>query len=218
MSRDVNKSLYRGSRLEYELEIELIRQFYTEDRSFRIDNGEGGYEFATYSNKNLVAQDVQNPDGTTRHKRSIFDISISAEKNSPFSRAAQNETAKEMYQLGFFTPGNELASLVCIDMMEFEGKEKIKQAIQENGTIMQQYQQMANLIVQTMPQMAAQIGLISPEEAVAGANAMPSATEGEQILGKGTAEERAARKTAEGGRENTRMENARKRAREGASI
>ena len=34
----------------------------------------------------------------------MFDIVVSAEKKSTFSRLSQNETAKECYQLGFFAP------------------------------------------------------------------------------------------------------------------
>ena len=36
----------------------------------------------------------------------VFDIVVSAEKKSTFSRLSQNETAKECYQLGFFAPQN----------------------------------------------------------------------------------------------------------------
>lgn len=212
LSRDVNKTLYRAAKEEYELEIELARQFYTEDRTFRIDDGQGGYEFATYSTQNFTNQDVMFPDGTTRHRRAVFDIKVSAEKSSPFSRAAQNETAKELYQLGMFAPENATAALVCIDMMEFEGKEKVKQQIQQNNMVMQQYNQMAQLIVQTMPQMAAQLGLISAEEAVA--QAQPMQRGGSDALGRGTAEERAARKSTD----TTRTSNARKRARQASEV
>lgn len=210
LSRDVNKNLYRAAKKEYELEIELIRQFYTEDRTFRVDNRNGGHDFVSYSNKNIVPRDVTLPDGTTRHKRSIFDISISAEKASPFSRAAQNETAKELYGLGLFAPGNAQAALVCIDMMDFEGKDRVRMMIQNNDIMMQQYNQMAQLIVQAMPQVAAQMGLIAPEEAMQRTGGMPPT----DLIGKGTAEERAARKSTD----DTRTANAREAARKTAGV
>ncbi|MCQ2220077.1 MAG: hypothetical protein MJZ12_01715 [Prevotella sp.] len=216
LARDMNKTLYRAAREEYELEIELIRQFYTEERTFRIDDGAGGYSFETYSNGNLVPQDIAMPDGTIRHKKALFDVSISAEKNSPFSRAAQNETAKELYQLGFFAPGNEMAALTALDMMEFDDIDKIKKDIQENSQMMQQYQMMAQFIVMNAPEIAMQMGLVDPAQM--GAASQGQAQLGRTVdLGEGSAEERAARKTTDR-QEDTRVANARKAAREMTNI
>jgi hypothetical protein len=210
LSRDINKAMYRGSREEYYLEIELIRQFYTEPRTFRIDDGTGRYEYMDYSNVNIAPQDITTPEGT-RHKKSIFDLEVSAEKQSPFSRASQNETAKELYQLGLFSPDNATPALVCLDMMEFEGKEKIKQQIQQNDTFMQQFQQMQQLIIQLSPEAAMQMGLVDPNQVMVAQNANNG------VLGvseDGTADERAAKKTT-----NTdRLEKARDKARSASEV
>lgn len=205
LSRDINKAMYRGSREEYYLEIELIRQFYTEPRTFRIDDGSGRYEYMDYSNVNIAPQDITTPEGT-RHKKSIFDLEVSAEKQSPFSRASQNETAKELYQMGLFAPDNATSALVCLDMMEFEGKEKIKQQIQQNDTFMQQFQQMQQLIIQLSPEAAVQIGLVDPNQLMMAQNANNGAT---GVSEEGSAEDRAAKKTT-----NTdRLDRAREKAR-----
>ena len=63
---------------------------------------------------------------------------VSAEKKSTFSRLSQNETAKECYQLGFFAPANADAALAALDMMDFEGIEKVRQRVRLNGTLAQQ--------------------------------------------------------------------------------
>nr|DAI85834.1 MAG TPA: Portal protein [Caudoviricetes sp.] len=210
LSRDINKAMYRGSREEYYLEIELIRQFYTEPRTFRIDDGTGRYEYMDYSNVNIAPQDITTPEGT-RHKKSIFDLEVSAEKQSPFSRASQNETAKELYQMGLFAPDNATPALVCLDMMEFEGKEKIKQQIQQNDTFMQQFQQMQQLIIQLSPEAAVQMGLVDPNQLMMAQNANNG------VLGvseEGTTEDRAAKKTT-----NTdRLERAREKARSASEV
>lgn len=210
LSRDINKAMYRGSREEYYLEIELIRQFYTEPRTFRIDDGTGRYEYMDYSNVNIAPQDITTPEGT-RHKKSIFDLEVSAEKQSPFSRASQNETAKELYQMGLFAPDNATSALVCLDMMEFEGKEKIKQQIQQNDTFMQQFQQMQQLIIQLSPEAAVQMGLVDPNQVMMAQNANSG------VLGvseEGTAEDRAAKKTT-----NTdRLDRARETARSASEV
>lgn len=206
LSRDINKAMYRGSREEYYLEIELIRQFYTEPRTFRIDDGTGRYEYMDYSNVNIAPQDITTPEGT-RHKKSIFDLEVSAEKQSPFSRASQNETAKELYQMGLFAPDNATSALVCLDMMEFEGKEKIKQQIQQNDTFMQQFQQMQQLIIQLSPEAAVQMGLVDPNQLMMAQNANNG------VLGvseEGTAEDIAAKKTTNTDRLDRARETARK--------
>lgn len=210
LSRDINKAMYRGSREEYYLEIELIRQFYTEPRTFRIDDGTGRYEYMDYSNVNIAPQDITTPEGT-RHKKSIFDLEVSAEKQSPFSRASQNETAKELYQMGLFAPDNATSALVCLDMMEFEGKEKIKQQIQQNDTFMQQFQQMQQLIIQLSPEAAVQMGLVDPNQVMMAQNANNGAT---GVSDEGSAEDRAAKKTT-----NTdRLDRARETARSASEV
>lgn len=210
LSRDINKAMYRGSREEYYLEIELIRQFYTEPRTFRVDDGTGHYEYMDYSNVNIAPQDITTPDGI-RHKKSIFDLEVSAEKQSPFSRASQNETAKELYQMGLFAPDNATPALVCLDMMEFEGKEKIKQQIQQNDTFMQQFQQMQQLIIQLSPEAAVQMGLIDPNQIMMAQNANNGDT---RVSEEGSAEDRAAKKTTN----SDRLDRAREKARSASEV
>lgn len=176
LPRDINRIKYASCEDVCYQVLGLIRQFYTEDRTFRIDGEGGEYEFVTYNSANINGA-----------RRPIFDIKISAEKQSPFSRAAQNETAKEMYQMGWFNPENATASLVAIDMMEFEGKETIKQQIQHNDMFMKQFQTMMQVIAQAdamMPelQLAARAGLAAPQ---------PQAPDQGKPM-EGTAEERAA--------------------------
>lgn len=202
LSRDINKEMYRGSREEYYLIIELMRQFYTEPRTFRISDSQGQMEFTDYSNINITEQDVETPFGT-RHRKPVFDIEISAEKQSPFSRAAQNETAKELYSMGMFNPQMAEQALACLSMMDFEGKEDIMQKIQENSILMQQFNAAMGIVVRTaqaipeVGQMAMQAGLLEPTEAP-----MPSGNRME-----GTPEERASKSETD----NSQATKARKR-------
>ena len=189
LARDINKELYRGYREEVYLVIELIRQFYTEPRSFRIDAstadalqtqdvhrgyeivGKGtDYRFIQYSNAGIVAQDTTLPNGTVRHRRPMFDIQVTAEKQSPFSRAAQNELIKELYAAGFFAPDNALPAKVALDAMDFEGKDKLLQEIEQNDIIMQQLNAAMGMIQDLamanpmVAEMAMSKGLIEPEQ------------------------------------------------------
>lgn len=188
LSRDINKELYRGFREEVYLTIELMRQFYNDARPFRITSGTGQTTYVSYSNINLVPQDIETELGT-RHRKPIFDIEVSAEKQSPFSRAAQNETAKEMYSMGFFNPQMAEQSLACIDMMEFEGKDSVINNIQRNSFLYNQLNACMAFIAQLananpeIGAMAMQAGLLQAEE-----SPLPNAS----AKGSGTPEEKAA--------------------------
>ena len=126
VSRDMLKTTYRAFTTINYLCIELIRQFYTERRSFRISNIDGGYSFADYSNTNIKENDSQ-----TSYRKPVFDISVKTQKKSPYSRLSQNEMAKELFRIGFFDPQNAFQALSALELMDFEGKNSIEVKLRE---------------------------------------------------------------------------------------
>ena len=138
--------------------IELMRQFYDEERIFRITGKGGESEFVRFSGEVLRARPAKVVGGVELGSREpVFDIVVSAEKKSTFSRLSQNETAKECYQLGFFAPANADAALAALEMMDFEGIEKVRQRVRQNGTLARQLAQM-------QAQMARLTGLLEAQE------------------------------------------------------
>jgi hypothetical protein len=134
LSRDMLKSAYRAFVRECYLCIELMRQFYDAPRCFRITGETGGAEFVPFSNRGLQARPLGTAFGQDFGLRSPeFDIRVSAAKKSTFSRLSQNEMAEELYRLGIFAPGNEAQALACLDMMDFEGIEKVRAGIQRSA-------------------------------------------------------------------------------------
>lgn len=127
VSRDMLKATYRAYTAINYLCIELIRQFYTELRSFRISTPDGGYEFSDYSNANLRTQ----KNAGSLYRKPVFDIAVKTQKKSPYTRLAQNELAKELFRLGFFNPQNAAQSLAALELMDFEGKRAIEEKIRE---------------------------------------------------------------------------------------
>ena len=149
LSRDMLKSAYRAFAKECYLIIDLMRQFYDEERVFRIIGETGRSEFVHFSGVALRAQALPDVGGVELGSREpIFDIVVSAEKKSTFSRLSQNETAKECYQLGFFAPRNADAALAALEMMDFEGIEKVRQRVRQNGTLAQRLEQLQSQLVQ----------------------------------------------------------------------
>ena len=149
LSRDMLKSAYRAFAKECYLIMDLMRQFYDEERVFRIIGETGRSEFVHFSGAALRAQTLPGVGGVELGSREpIFGIVVSAEKKSTFSRLSQNETAKECYQLGFFAPRNADAALAALEMMDFEGIEKVRQRVRQNGTLAQRLEQLQSQLVQ----------------------------------------------------------------------
>ena len=174
-SRDMIKASYRAFTEIVRMVVELIREFYDLPREFRI-TGPQGDEFITYSNKNIKppAQSIMGMDVGSR--KPVFDIKITSQKASPFSKVAQNELAKELYHMGFFHPENAPQVMVALEMMDFEGKDQIVRKVSENGNLMRQMLQMQMQI----QQMA---GII---DQLTGKN-LSQAVGGQAIMDQGTA-------------------------------
>lgn len=107
--------------------IELIRQFYTVPRYARITGTDGSMEFQQLSAA------AMNPGG----RRAAFDISIKATRLRSFDRVAHNEMALQFYGLGFFDPARAEQALMCIDMMDFPGKDTLRQKIAQQAKMHQ---------------------------------------------------------------------------------
>lgn len=150
LSRDSNKAAYRAFRKVCLMIIELIRQFYTLPRCFRIMGEQGTQEFIQYSNAGLLPQDQGSQMGVALGSRvPLFDISVSAQKQSAYSRMSQNEMALQFYSAGFFDPRNAQQALICMDMMDFDRKEMVMQQIAQNG---HQYRQALAALEQEQPE------------------------------------------------------------------
>lgn len=153
LSRDNSKSAYRAYRKLIVMVIERIRQFYDISRSFRIIGQNGAARFVQYSNANIQPQPFTNEFGVeVGGRKPLFDIEVTAQKQSPYSKMSQNELALQFYQAGFFNPQMSDQALACLDMMDFDRKQFIMQKIEQNGTL---YQQL--LMMQQQMLMLAQI-------------------------------------------------------------
>lgn len=138
LSRDGNKAAYRAFREVVELVVELIRQFYDLPRQFRILGENGREDFVSYTNAGIkpVYQGME-MGVDMGYRLPVFDIEITAEKASPYSKLSQNELALQFFGAGFFNPQMTDQALACLEMMDFDGKEQIMQRISTNGTLYQ---------------------------------------------------------------------------------
>lgn len=149
LSRDHNKASYRAFRKVVLMVIELIRQFYDLPRCFRIIGENGTARFVEYSNENLKPQMQGIEMGVDMgYRLPLFDVEITAQKASPYSKMSQNELALQFFGAGFFNPQMSDQALACLEMMDFDRKQGIMQRIAQNGmmykaAMMMMQQQMA---------------------------------------------------------------------------
>ncbi len=138
-NRDAIKTSYRAYVKVINLVIELLRQFYTTERSFRIVKPNEGEKFVSYSNKGIALQDVKGPggallkdsEGKALKRLPVFDIDVKAQKTNPYSKLSQNETASNLYKMGIFNPENAQSALTMLSMMDFDGREEIIRRVSE---------------------------------------------------------------------------------------
>lgn len=181
-SRDMIAAAYRSYTQVNYLCIELVRQFYDESRSFRITGqGGAGFEYVQMDNSRLSGEMMPpaypgqelEPGYEASVRVPVFDISIKPQKRNPFSRMSQNELAKELYALGVFNPERAQEVLGMLEMMEFEGKDKVLEQVRQGQTLLNVCQQMS----QQLDQMAAIIqGLTGQPMGMEGTMAGPQAT------------------------------------------
>ena len=145
LSRDMVKGSYRAHcRLDY-MALELIREFYDQPRWFRLQKGDEE-KFVKYDNQKLQEQPIGKDPVTNEDlfRKPIFDIKISAQRQSPFNRISNNELAKELFGLGVFNPMMADQALAMVEMMDFEGKQAVITKIREGQKTMEMIQALQN--------------------------------------------------------------------------
>lgn len=160
VSRASTMSAYRAFCKIVNQIIELIRQFYTVPRQFRITGEMGEEQFLTFDNAGMQPQAQGMDFGMDMGFRlPAFDVKVSAQTKTAYSKNSQNELALALYGQGVFNPQMADQALMLLDMMDFDGKDELMQKVQQNGTILQQmamYQQIALQLAQQYDPMLAE--------------------------------------------------------------
>ena len=157
-SKDSTRTSYRAFGLIVDFCIELIRQFYDMPRKFRILGERGAEEFIRYSNQGLKPQHQGFDFGRDMgYRLPVFDIKVSAQKKNVYTKVSQNELALQFFQMGFFNPQMTDQALMCLSLMDFDGKDTVIHRVAQNGTMQQkllQYMKLAlSLAAEAAPDM-----------------------------------------------------------------
>jgi len=125
LSRSMIDSSYDSYTKIVYMVIELMREFYTDERVYRIVNDKGEKEFVKFSN-DMLYHENKDAFGISDGKEPVcFDIEIVAQKQNPYSREAANSTLLSLWQAGIFVRNDFDSACALLECMNFEGKEKL---------------------------------------------------------------------------------------------
>ncbi|MBO6270160.1 MAG: hypothetical protein J6N19_13610 [Clostridium sp.] len=148
-SRDSTLTSYRAAAKIGYMVCELIRQHYDLPRQFRITGDMGQDMYVAFDNQGMQPQWQGMIGGVNMGYRvPEYDIDVVPEKNTSYTKMAQNELALQLYSAAFFNPGNADQSLACLSIMDFDSKEQVEQKVAQNGTLFTQLRQWQQLALQ----------------------------------------------------------------------
>lgn len=161
--------------------IDLMREFYTEERIYRVTNEIGRTDFAAFNNSLLMKQ-VETRDALgfitdVEYKRTEFDIDVIPQRENPFSKESNNQTILSLWQGGFFNPQNFEVSIIALQCMNFDGRDKLIGQIQE---LMQRQQQQQAMMQQAQQAMMQQSQLAIPQQ-----TRQSQLSDGQMVSGQG---------------------------------
>lgn len=123
LSRDGIENSCRACVEIWEMTLELIRQFYDEERVFRIVGESGEYTYESFSALKI--------NGDTDDGCHVFDIEIETRKRSPGEREKMNEFALKLYELGAFDKENIEKTRLMLGIMDFDGIAALREELSE---------------------------------------------------------------------------------------
>lgn len=171
-SKDSTKAAYRAYRKIVLMVIERIRQFYDIPRQFRILGEDGKWLYTSYENSALQPQMISNnlPNVPMEQQQQpgmrlpVFDVEIRAQRENAYTKMSQNELALQFFANGMLNPQMTDQALIVLDMMDFRGKDKLRQQLQKQGTMQQVVMQMGQIALamaqKYQPDLVPQIGML----------------------------------------------------------
>ncbi len=139
LSRDLIAEGYNAYKEVVSLCLELMKQFYDQPRTYRVDGFDGSRSYVRFSNH------AMKEDGRPIE----LDVAISAEKSNPYNRIAQNQTMTELWKMGVFQPQMADAAALLIEGMHIDGKEKLLEGLAKNKGVAEPHPNQSNTLPQT---------------------------------------------------------------------
>lgn len=135
LSRDMVEATYRSFEEICLLVIDLIRQFYTMPRQFRITGEMGEETFTSYDNSGLRPRPLDGGGLDLGYRSPVIDIEVVPQNESRYTKAEYNELALKLFAAGLFQPRLADQALACLEMMDFKGREALMRRVARGQTL-----------------------------------------------------------------------------------
>ena len=153
-SRSMISDSYDAYREIVKMIIEIIRQFYDNERSFRTKDDNGKKTFISFSNELMYKYDSEH---CSKYPLE-FDIDVVAQRENPYTREMTNNTMLTMWQSGLFKPENIDSTILLLKNMSFDGKDKLIANLQDFKENLTQSTQSQN----AQPQLMSEVDMGNP--------------------------------------------------------
>ncbi len=112
--------------------IELMREFYSEKRVYRITDESGNKTYESFNSGMLYHKVYDNLgfDITDGAKRAEFDVAVTPKRQNPITKEANNQTIMALWQSGLLRPENLDIAEIVIKELHFDGKERMLSSVQ----------------------------------------------------------------------------------------
>ena len=113
--------------------IELVREFFDSERTYRITDENGRKQFIGFSNREMFVneRDVFGFEVRDSTRPAEFDVAVVPQKDNPFTSEANNKTINELWSAGYFQPQNMELSVMALRCMNFDSRDKLIGMMQE---------------------------------------------------------------------------------------
>ena len=127
LSRNMIDDGYEAFSQVLTLCIELVRQFYSMPRQFRLLGRGAEQEFRMYDNGGMQPRLME----MGGYRVPEFDLEIAAQDETPYKTMEYNQLALQLFQMGFFRADMAEQALRCLDLMEFKNKDQLAAVIRQ---------------------------------------------------------------------------------------
>lgn len=115
-SRAIINDSYDSFRAVVCMVIELMREFYTDARTYRVTDSDGQRAFEEFSADMMYTDD---------RRKLLFDIDVTIQRENPLSRESVNKTVLDLWTKGLISRENYGEAVVTLKNMQFDGREKL---------------------------------------------------------------------------------------------
>ena len=134
LSRNMIDDGYEAFSQVVTLCIELVRQFYSVPRQFRLLGRGAERQFDLFDNGGLQPQLME----LGGYRVPEFDLEVAAQNETPYKTMEYNQLALQLFQMGFFRADMAEQALRCLDLMEFRNKDQLAAVIRQGRQRTQQ--------------------------------------------------------------------------------